>query len=352
MSLLLLLAVSALLGAAFTRVAIAVAPRLGLVNAPSPLVLQHTRTVPCVGGEAVLVAAAIVSVSARAAGVVADVAGWNVLAAGAVAFLLLGLWDDFRPLSPAVKFAGQAVAAVGVAAAGLRLPLTGAAAADVALAAFWIVAVVNAANLVDCCDGLLGCVAIVGLVAAGVVHSSLLGVVLPVAGAVGGFLVYNRAPARVFLGDAGSHLLGFVLAAVALESARGLGAWPALPWMAALAGVPLFEVAFLVIVRTRKGLRFWRASPDHFSQRLQKAGLTRTGVDVAATLAAAALAGAGAAIVWLPDAAGAALAAAILVAMTGAGRLLLRWELPHVARPGDVQLAERRRAAAVTAAPG
>jgi UDP-GlcNAc:undecaprenyl-phosphate GlcNAc-1-phosphate transferase len=325
---------SAALGVACTRAAVAVAPRLGMVSAPNRLIPQHTRTVAYLGGVAVFVAAAVVVAgAARLAGPRDGALPWGALAGGAAAFLLVGLWDDWRPLSPAAKLAWQAVAGVGAAAAGLRLPLTGSAPADAALAALWIVAVVNAANLADVCDGLLGCVAVAAFAAAGLTRPAVLPMVLPVAGATAGFLVYNLPPARVFLGDAGSHLLGFLLAGVALAGARGVAAWPALPWMALVAGVPLFELVFLIVVRTRKGLPWWRGSPDHFALRLQAAGLTRGGVDAVAVLAAAVLAAAGAALLRLPAAAGVPLACAVLLALAGAGWVLLRWEPPRAARP-------------------
>ena len=349
MSPILLVLAAFALGMAWTRVAIAAAPRLGFMSAPNPLVPQHTRAVPYLGGAAVFVAAAAVAVPVRLFEPVD--ARWSALAGGAAAFLAVGLWDDRRSLSPIVKLGWQWTAALGVALAGLRLPLTGVAAVDVAFAALWIVTVANAANLVDSCDALLGCVTVVGLAAAGLAHPPLLPVVLPAIGATAGFLAYNRPPARVFLGDAGSHLLGFMLAGAGLASARGMGAWPALPWMALVAGVPLFELVFLVIVRTRKGLRFWRGSPDHFALRLQKAGLSRGGVDAVATLAAVLLAAAGAAIVRLPNAAGAALFGGVLLALAAAGWTLRRWELPHVVRPEDAPRGSREAGAAEQAAP-
>jgi len=330
----LLLFSSAALGAACTRAAVAIAPRLGLVSAPNRLIAQHTRTVAYLGGVAVFVAAAVVAGAALFAGERGGPLPWRALAGGAAAFLLVGLWDDWRPLSPAAKLAWQSAAGVGAALAGLRLPLTGSAGVDVALAALWIVLVVNAANLVDVCDGLLGCVAVSALAAAGLVRPAVIPVVLPVVGATAGFLVYNLPPARVFLGDAGSHLLGFLLAGVALAAARGVGAWPALPWMGLVAGVPLFELVFLVVVRTRKGLPWWRGSPDHFALRLQVAGLSRGGVDAVAMLAAAALAAAGAALLRLPAAAGVPLACAVALALAAAGWALLRWEAAAAAPAG------------------
>lgn len=324
---------SAVLGAACTRVAAAVAPRLGMVSAPNRLIPQHTRTVACLGGVAVFVAAAGVAGAARLGGAGGGSLPLGALAAGAAAFLVLGLWDDWRPLPPAAKLAWQWALALGAALAGLRLPLTGVAAVDCALAALWIVVVVNAANLVDVCDGLLGCVVVAALVAMGLTRPAVLPVVLPVVGATAGFLVYNLPPARVFLGDAGSHLLGFMLAGVALAAARGVAPWPALPWMALVVGVPLFELVFLAVVRTRKGLPWWRGSPDHFALRLQVAGLSRAAVDAVATLATAALAGVGAALLHLPAVAGVPLAGAVLLALAAAWRTLLRWDPPPPARP-------------------
>jgi UDP-GlcNAc:undecaprenyl-phosphate GlcNAc-1-phosphate transferase len=138
----------------------------------------------------------------------------------------------------------------------------------------------------------------------------------------------------VFLGDAGSHLLGFWLGALTMAAVHGRPAGAGAAEVALWAGVPLFELVFLVVVRTRKGLRWWRGSPDHFSLRLQAAGLSRTATDAVACCFAVLLAGAAALMPHLPLPLRALLLAAAGLLLVAAGRVLLRWEAAPGPRRG------------------
>jgi UDP-N-acetylmuramyl pentapeptide phosphotransferase/UDP-N-acetylglucosamine-1-phosphate transferase len=105
-----------------------------------------------------------------------------------------------------------------------------------------------------------------------------------VAGALAGFLVWYWPPARVFLGDAGSHIVGFLLAAVAAKASVGVGPWASAAILLLLVAVPIFELALLVTVRLRRGDAWWRASNDHLALRLQRRGWTRTHINAAAAV--------------------------------------------------------------------
>jgi UDP-GlcNAc:undecaprenyl-phosphate GlcNAc-1-phosphate transferase len=96
-----------------------------------------------------------------------------------------------------------------------------------------------------------------------------------VAGALLGFFIFNSPKASIFLGDAGSHLLGFFLAAFTLKCTRGMDFLNGILWMIFICSIFLFELVFITTVRIRKGKPWWKGSPDHFSLRLQKAGYTR-----------------------------------------------------------------------------
>ncbi len=113
---------------------------------------------------------------------------------------------------------------------------------------------------------------------------------LGAAGACIGFLFFNRPPATIFLGDAGSHLLGFLLAAVGILHFRNAPAWTSFVAACLVVAVPLFEFAFLFVIRVRKGIPWWRGSPDHFALRLQARGFSRLGADLIAWTAALILA--------------------------------------------------------------
>jgi UDP-GlcNAc:undecaprenyl-phosphate GlcNAc-1-phosphate transferase len=331
-----LFALAAAAGALGTLAARALARRVGLLNAPNPIVPQHVRPVAYLGGVGVAAGLAAGLAAAAAAG-----ARWPAglplpgLLAGAAAFLALGTWDDARPLAWRPKLALQAAAALAAAAGGVVLPLSGWPLVDGALAVLWIVVVVNAVNLTDVCDGLVAGLLAVTCALLAATRPEVAPVALAAGAAAAGFLLFNRPPASIFLGDGGAHLLGFVLAALLLADARGAPPAQAAGRVALLAGVPLFELAFLVAMRRRKGLPWWRGSPDHFSLRLQAAGLTRWQTDAVAWSAAAALALAAALLPRLPLPGQAALAAAVAAAGAAAWRALARWEVgPRPLREG------------------
>ena len=249
------------------------------------------------------------------------------LAAGAAAFLLLGGVDDARPLAPGTKLALQALAAALPVALGLRLFPFVPAVADALLTAAWLLVMVNAANVTDVCDGLLAGIAAVTLAVVAAFVPELRGLAAVGAGACAGFLVFNYPPASIYLGDAGSHLLGFVLAVAAARGAQGPSAATTLAGMLLLGGVVLFEMVLLVRARRRRGIAWWRGSPDHFSLRLLARGWSRARTDAAAWAAAVLLALAAFALPRLGPLGAGALLAAVAASSALAMRALLRHDV-------------------------
>lgn len=323
MSSLALLLVAATAGAGASFIARALAVRLALVSAPHPLVTAHRDPVPYLGGPAVAAGALL---ALGALNRLPDV-GTAVITAGLL-FLAIGLLDDFFPLLPGQKLVLQAGCAAVPALLGLGLPVTGIAAVDAFAGAVWILVVVNAVNLTDVCDGLVAGLAAIAFVGFALADPGSRPLALAAAGACLGFLLFNGPHASIFLGDAGSHFLGFWLAALALRP-LGLGLTRAEVLASVLIlGVPLFELAFVVVVRVRKGVPCWRASADHFSLRLQSAGASRWQTDAIAWTAGGILALAGVTLIRADVFAGAVVGTAVLVALAGAWHQLLRWE-PH-----------------------
>jgi UDP-GlcNAc:undecaprenyl-phosphate GlcNAc-1-phosphate transferase len=150
---------------------------------------------------------------------------------------------------------------------------------------------VNATNFTDVCDGLVASLGVVTLLAMALILRPP-GAVTYVAasGACAGFFLRNRPPAIIFLGDAGSHLIGFLLAAAWLDGTASVDHSGAFASGALVCGVFLFELVFITAVRIWKRLPWWRGSPDHFSLRLQAAGWSRWRVDTVAALVAVATA--------------------------------------------------------------
>jgi UDP-GlcNAc:undecaprenyl-phosphate GlcNAc-1-phosphate transferase len=118
-------------------------------------------------------------------------------------------------------------------------------------------------------------VAVIGLVAVGVLAPQLWLPCAVLASGCAAVLVLNLPPARIFLGDAGSHLLGYSAAILSLAAARESPAPLRLVVSLLLVSVPLFELVFITAIRIAKGLPWWRGSPDHFSLRLQAMGYSR-----------------------------------------------------------------------------
>jgi UDP-GlcNAc:undecaprenyl-phosphate/decaprenyl-phosphate GlcNAc-1-phosphate transferase len=288
------LAVATTLGAGATWLARHSAWHFGIVSQPNPIVPQHRRPIAYLGG--VGIAAGIAG--ALLLGQLLDWTGQDPLArsdliVGGALFLALGIADDLNPFRPLPKFALQ----LGAAAAIVTFLETGLEGNDdslllTLLSIFWIVTVVNAVNVTDVCDGLATGLACIQFGALAVLAPSNASWALLIAGSCVGFLIYNAPAASIFLGDAGSHLLGFWLAALTLDVMGSGDSMTPVIQALLISGVPLFELIFVTRMRTRKGLPWWRGSPDHFSLRLQAAGFSRWATDALAWSAMLLLAGA------------------------------------------------------------
>lgn len=231
-----------------TPIAGRIGTRLRLVDRPAHELKIHRAPVPILGG------AAVVGSALGAAGLLGSLIGGWLLGAVLLA-LVVGLVDDLRPLPAWVRAGCQAVAGLFLVAAGLRLEALGPlGAAGVVLAA---VASANAVNLLDGQDGLAGGLALMAALglaalAAGsrIPEAPELGLAL--AGALAGFLVWNRPPARIFLGNGGAYGLGVLLAALA-AMVGGTAGWRGLLAAGTCLGVFAFELAFTVARRVLSG---------------------------------------------------------------------------------------------------
>ncbi len=211
----------------------------------------------------------------------------------------IGMWDDRRSLSPAVKFLAQIVAAYvammyGVRVAGLALPGLGFVAFPLllsqAVTLFWLLGFMNAINLTDGLDGLAaGLVAIAAgtfffvallqadtqvllyakqLKLAGVLAAALAGSALA-------FLIYNFHPARVFMGDGGALFLGFFLGAVSVIGTLKTSAVLAFLIPVLVVALPVADVAAALVRRWRRGAGLMTADKGHFHHRLLALGWTQ-----------------------------------------------------------------------------
>lgn len=264
----------------------------GVVDEPGERKI-HTQAVPLAGGLAVLTGVMVPLMG----GLIAGWAGWLpetvaekvrygfgqrwlpllVMVGGAIAMGGLGWLDDMLELRPAQKFAGQCVIAVLAACLGERITLfIPNALVQVLITSLWLVAVTNAFNLSDNMNGLcagLAALAAVFFALQGLWHGYYLVALLAlaVAGATLGFLPFNYPKATVFLGDSGSHVLGFLMASLAIvphyyspEHPHRLAVLSPLLILA----VPLVDMAFVVVTRLVRGQPFYQGDKRHLSHRL------------------------------------------------------------------------------------
>jgi UDP-GlcNAc:undecaprenyl-phosphate GlcNAc-1-phosphate transferase len=236
----------------------------------------HLGATPYLGGVAVAGGLLLVGwLSAGASGQLFVAVG------GALVLGFVGLLDDVQPVSPWIRLAYQVVAAISLWLVGIRAGVFDATWIDLPITLLWVVAVTNAFNFIDNMDGIAAGVAIasaLGIAAIAGYNGDYLvtSLALATAGAALGFLRYNIPPAKIFLGDAGSMLLGFMIAALILKLDLPVGPSPprVLSTML-LAGVPLFDLSVVVIARVRDRRPIWRGSTDHTSHRMTAAGRSR-----------------------------------------------------------------------------
>lgn len=275
--------------------------RTGLVDDPGHRKIHHTP-VPLAGGLAVFTGIAAVVLGSIAVVQLqlldreaAEKLSYGLgrrgpqlvaILFGAFGMVVLGWWDDRHELRPAVKFAGQCAVALLVAAAGVRVTLfVPSLLFSYAVTVLWILTVTNALNFNDNMNGLCGGLGLVAaawiaLLAARNGQYLVASLALLVAGALAGFLPYNFPRASVFLGDSGSHLVGYLLAVLSIlphfysakltEPSRLAVLSPLF-----ILAVPLVDLARVVCVRTSAGRPFWLGDTNHLSHRLVRAGLTK-----------------------------------------------------------------------------
>jgi len=286
--------VAFLAAACLTPLVRALAFRLGAVSHPGGRHVHH-KAVPRLGGIAIFAAflmpiGALLFVDSSVAQIVRD-QGWKAasLLAGATALTALGVADDTRGVRAVLKLAVQVAVAAFTFACGFRinaiaLPLVGPMSMGVfafPVTVLWIVGIVNAVNLIDGLDGLAAGVvlfaALTNFAIANIAGSVFIAVVMAAtAGALLGFLLFNFNPARIFMGDSGSYLLGYVLAASVLAGTTAQKASTAVslivPCLAL--GVPIFDTLFTMIRRFLERRPLFSPDRGHIHHRLLDIGLT------------------------------------------------------------------------------
>jgi UDP-GlcNAc:undecaprenyl-phosphate GlcNAc-1-phosphate transferase len=248
---------------------------------------SHTSPVPYLGGVGIIFGVLIVTYVSILFTSRPFSNFWlaTSLVGPALAMGLIGLWDDIKSLHPLPRFIGQTISGIFVAVVLILTnnfgSPTGSILIDISITVVWIVGICNSINFFDNLDGgAAGTTAVSAIALTYLTFSNgqvLIGsLALVVAGACLGFLIWNKSPARIYMGDAGALFLGVLIATLTIrlkpdtESIVAAFATPVL-----LLAVPILDTSVAVISRLRRGVSPFHGGKDHLSHRLIRAGISR-----------------------------------------------------------------------------
>jgi len=274
--------VAAAVTSAVTPLTMRLARRIGLVDVPRERGLAEHAT-PMLGGLAIFAGALVAGLLwLPSQGV------YHGLLIGAAFITLVGALDDRYDLHPAIKLAGQIIAAVivvhfGAWAPSITLPFVGHLSfphAGPTLTVIGLVFLMNVVNFSDGADGLTaGVCAIVSLALAVIafnLHRDAAGVLAALtAGASLGFLFYNFPPAKTFMGDCGSNLLGLLMGVITVQAAVKTEVVVSFVVPLILLAVPFLDTTFVVLKRLKYHQPVYRADSEHFHHRMARIGFSR-----------------------------------------------------------------------------
>jgi UDP-GlcNAc:undecaprenyl-phosphate GlcNAc-1-phosphate transferase len=251
----------------------------------------HTDGVPRLGGLALgagifaaiglvvlLVPEAHALIATRGARLASLLVGCSILG-------LVGFLDDLRGLGARPKLVAQIVAGLVAFAGGNQFrffegAIVGSSVGlvlNLIATVVWVVAITNAMNLIDGLDGLATGITTIAVTALGVIslahgHPATALLAAAVAGAALGFLPYNVHPARIFLGDSGSFLLGYLLATISMQGMQEHSTWSTLVVLFFLFSVPLLDTSLAIVRRALRGQDLFTADGNHIHHRLLRRG--------------------------------------------------------------------------------
>lgn len=317
----------------FTPVLANAAKKLGIVAKPDGKLRVHHGLVPYLGGLSIYLSFLLALVF----GFGFDQKVLGLLLGGTI-ILIVGLIDDFGVMSPGMKLFGQIVAIIAFLKSGIRVEIEAIAKIEpfvtfpvisYFISGFWLLIVCNALNFLDIEDGLAGGVSLVssaGLMAVSLVNNNLTiaSLTASLLGAIGGFIIYNYPPAKIYLGDAGSLFLGMMLGALAMIGSYTQKSAVGLVTPVLILGVAIFEISFTTFARMLKGIPIMYGSKDHIAKRLQKIGFSLKKTIWTLYLLEFALAGIGITVMFSSDLTGVALVGITLLLLGSLSIALLR----------------------------
>ena len=283
-----LLFVSAyLLVGALTPLMRKIAIATNVVDQPNASHKSHKKSVPYLGGVAIIIGIISISYSTSLISNFTSTTFWlaTSVLGPALALGLIGLWDDVKDLPPLPRFIAQSIAGIFTASIliitnNVANP-TGSNFFDAAITIFWIVGICNSINFFDNLDG--GAAGTVAISSAALAYLALTGdqyliaaLAIVTTGATLGFLVWNKNPAKIYMGDAGALFLGVLLATLTIRfepnAKTQIGSYLTPVFLLA---VPILDTTVAVFSRLRRHISPFQGGQDHLSHRLIRAGLSR-----------------------------------------------------------------------------
>lgn len=264
-----------------------IAIAIDVVDRPNALHKSHKQPVPYLGGVAIIIGVISISYSASLFSNFNSNSFWlaTSVLGPALVLGLIGLWDDLKSLHPLPRFMAQSIAGIFTAILLITTDTvgnpTGSVIFDSIFTIFWVVGICNAINFFDNIDG--GAAGTVALTSISLAFLAINGdqyliaaLATVIAGATLGFLVWNKSPAKIYMGDAGALFLGILLATLTIrlhpgsESEIGSYFTPIF-----LLAIPILDTSVAVFSRLRRNLSPFQGGQDHLSHRLTRVGLSK-----------------------------------------------------------------------------
>ena len=277
---LLLIFVTMIVSLLITPVVIAISKKLNILDQPN-FRKVHIRPVSVLGGTVILVAFILGIWLGHP--IEQEV---KPLIIGSIIIYLLGLIDDIYDLRPIIKLLGQIAAALVVVYYGVTIdfislpmgPTIHFGWLGIPITVFWIVAITNAINLIDGLDGLASGVSVIALMTIGFIailqaDIFIMMICSVLIGALIGFLFFNFHPAKIFLGDSGALMIGFIIAFLSLLGFKNITFF-SLFFPIVILAVPFMDTLFAMIRRAKKGQPMMQADKSHLHHRLLDLGYT------------------------------------------------------------------------------
>ena len=264
-----------------------IAIKIGAVDRPNQVRKTQKETVPYLGGVAIAIGITVASFGALLYSDFSTETFGKALSVLLPAILIsvMGLYDDLKGLEPWPRLVAQTIAGIAVAIYLIQNETLGQAFSNQALNYFvtiiWIVGICNSVNFFDNLDGgASGTVAVISIflfaIAFNQGQSLVSALAVITAGATLGFLIWNKTPAKIYMGDAGALFLGIIIAVLTIRLDPEVGPQSrslAIPIL--LMAVPILDTTTVVISRLSRGISPFTGGRDHLSHRLMRKGLGR-----------------------------------------------------------------------------